>query len=46
MTINDHWAAKLFDSELAMSELRTKEILPPQGYRYLTAMETTSLIGT
>jgi predicted transcriptional regulator len=38
--------AWLLETAVELSELRTEEILPPQGYRYLTAMETTSLIGT
>jgi predicted transcriptional regulator len=38
--------AWLLESAVELSALRTEEILPPQGYRYLTAGETTTLLGS
>lgn len=33
------------DTAVQLSELRSERIIPPQGYRYLSAGETTSLMG-
>jgi predicted transcriptional regulator len=33
------------DTAVQLSELRSERIIPPQGYRYLSVAETTSLMG-
>ena len=33
------------ETTVQLSELRSEKIVPPQGYRYLSAGETTSLLG-
>jgi len=33
------------ETAVGLNKLRTEEIVPPQGYRYLTAGETASLLG-
>lgn len=33
------------ETAVQLRELRSEKIIPPQGYRYLTAVETTSLLG-
>lgn len=37
--------AWVLESPVELSKLRSEEILPPQGYRYLTNIETLSLLG-
>lgn len=33
------------DTAVQLSELRSERIIPPQGYRYLSGIETTTLMG-
>lgn len=42
ITILEAWR---LDTPVQLSELRTERIIPPQGYRYLSAGETRSLMG-
>lgn len=40
--VEDAW---LLESAVHLSALRTEDILPPQGYRYLSDGETSALLG-
>jgi predicted transcriptional regulator len=38
--------AWLLDTAVQLRELRSERIIPPQGYRYLSVVETTALMGS